>query len=99
MALITSSRGICLSKDFVKQCGKWTKNGEELFIITNGKEDTVDRELTVLLSEEGIEMEKNSHGFWGGEPPNSHINGNGPIVAGYKTKGLKVTQLIIIPYI
>ena len=45
----------------------------------------------MLLSEEGVQIEEFSHDFWGGEPLDSHINGNEPIVAEYKTKGLEVT--------
>ena len=29
-------------RDFVKQCGKWVKNGEQLFIIMDNNDNAVD---------------------------------------------------------
>ena len=85
-------------RDFVKQCGKWVKNGKQRFIIMDGNDHAVDGELTQILSVEGIDLEELSHKFWGDAPPDSHVNGNGPIVAGYKSRGLEVTQVIRLPY-
>ena len=52
-----------------------------------------------MLSAEGIDLEEFSHNFLGDDPPDSHVNGNRPIVVGYKSKGLEVSQLIMLPYI
>ena len=65
----------------------------------DGNEHTIDRKLALLLSGEGIAIEELSYDFWGGKQPDSHMNENGLIVAGYKTKGLEATQLIMINYI
>ena len=52
-----------------------------------------------MLAAEGIELEEFHHNFWGQHPPNSYVNGKDPIDAGYKTKDLEVTQLIMLPFI
>ena len=86
-------------RDFVKQCGKWVKSGGQLFIIMDSNDHAVDGELTRLLSTEGIELEEFSHKFWGKDQPDSHVNGNGPIAAEYKSKGVELTQLLMLPHI
>ena len=55
-------------RDFVKQCGKWVKNGEQIFIVMDGNDHAVDGELTQMLSAEGIDLEEFSHNYWGDEP-------------------------------
>ena len=86
-------------RDFVKQCGKWVKGGEQLFIIMDCNDHAVNGELTRSLSTEGIDLEEFSYNFRRTDPPDSHVNGNGPIVAGHKSKGMELPQLVMLPYI
>ena len=51
-------------------------------------EDAIQGELSLLLQEEGLELEEFTQGFWSGDAPASHINGDKLIVLGMKSKKL-----------
>ena len=68
-------------------------------MMGNVNEDAIQGELSLLLQEEGLELEEFTQGFWSGDTPASYINGNKLIVLGTKTKNLEVTQWLLLPWI
>ena len=60
--------------------------------------DAIKGELTLLLQEEGLELEEVTQEFWSRDAPASHINGDKFIVLGMKTKNLEVTQWLMLPW-
>ena len=85
--------------DFVAQCKKWAANGDGLLMIGDVNDDAIKGELTLLLQEEGIDLEEFTQDFWSGDAPASHINGNDFIVLGMKSKNIEVTQWLLLPWI
>ena len=84
--------------DFVRQCKRWIKNKEEVFVMGDINDDAIMGELCVKLAKEGIEISEVSSTFWSDSPPASHINGKDCIVMVAKSKGLEVIQLLILPH-
>ena len=84
--------------DYVRQCKKWIKNNKEVFMMGDINDNAIMGELSVKLAAEGIELSKVSSPYWSGVHPASHVNGRDFIVLVAKSKGLEVTQLLILPH-
>ena len=86
------------NKDFVKQCANWIREGEELCVMGDVNGDVVNGIFTLLLAEEGVEMEEFGEDFCVGEKVDSYVFGSGRISGGWKTSNLELTQLIMLPF-
>ena len=58
----------------------------------------MDGPLRKMLEAEGVGLEEFSHKYWGRKPPNTHINGDIPIDAGYKTPDIEVTAFCMLRF-
>ena len=85
-------------KNFAEQCGKWRKDKERLIIVLDANEPTMDGPLRKMLEAEGVGLEEFSHKYWGRKPPNTYINGEIPIDAGYKTPDIEVTAFCMLRF-
>ena len=54
--------------------------------------------FTMMLMQEGVEMDEFGGEFCGEEEVDSYVYGNGRIAGGWKTKNLEITQLIMFPF-
>ena len=51
-----------------------------------------------MLEAEGVELQEFSHKYWGNKPPNTHVNGNTPIDAGYNSPDVEVKAFCMLGF-
>lgn len=52
-----------------------------------------------MLKDEGVSLIEFLHKYWEAKPPNTYINGNVPIDAGYILPDLEALRLRMLPFI
>ena len=91
-------RGLFYS-DLLKQIKVWIGDGEELCVMGDINDDVVCSEFTKMLQQEGIEMVEFGQQFCGDQKVDSCSFGKGRITGGWRTGGLEITQLLMLPFI
>ena len=66
--------------------------------MMDANEHVLDGALSKLLAQEGIQLQEQSHRFWGNELPNTYVDGSDPIDGVWCTPDIEITDMKILPF-